>query len=274
MPTDDALLRAVLADPDDDAPRLIYADWLDEHGDCDRAEFIRVQIALAHAATDDPRSPPLRQRERELLSAHRARWAAPLDGVALSWTFRRGFVDEVEVAAPVFLSRGERLFDVAPVRTVKLVRVGLSGPRLAACPALAHVANLDLSGAHLWISHLALLLTSSHLNRLESLSLAHNNLGRSGVAFLVSIRRLETLTGLTLSDNRLRNAGAVLLADCPRLAGLRVFDLRNNGIGVEGANALAESAYLDNLKLLDMRGNHIDSATPALRERFGDRLRL
>jgi uncharacterized protein (TIGR02996 family) len=32
MPTDDALLRAVITDPDDDAPRLIYADWLDVRG--------------------------------------------------------------------------------------------------------------------------------------------------------------------------------------------------------------------------------------------------
>src|SRR5579885_46194 len=39
----DALLVAVLAAPDDDAPRLIYADWLDEHGEPARAEFIRVQ---------------------------------------------------------------------------------------------------------------------------------------------------------------------------------------------------------------------------------------
>jgi uncharacterized protein (TIGR02996 family) len=41
------LLRAVLAEPEDDAPRLIYADWLDEEGEGDRAEFIRVQCALA-----------------------------------------------------------------------------------------------------------------------------------------------------------------------------------------------------------------------------------
>lgn len=28
----DALLRAILAAPDDDAPRLVYADWLEERG--------------------------------------------------------------------------------------------------------------------------------------------------------------------------------------------------------------------------------------------------
>jgi uncharacterized protein (TIGR02996 family) len=272
MPTDDALLRAVLAAPDDDAPRLIYADWLDEHGDCERAEFIRVQVALARNDKDDPRAPSLGQRERKLLAAHRARWSAPLDGAAMSWTFRRGFIEEVEMAAPVFLRRGERLFDVAPVRTVKLVRVGVSGPRLAACQTLAQVVNLDLRGAHLWASHLAPLLASPHLSRLKSLSLA-GSCNQSGLAVLTGAPVLGSLTGLDLRENHLRNAGAVLLAACPRLAGLRVLDLRHNGIGVDGGNALAASPYLGGLDLLDLRGNSIDSAIPALRERFGDRLR-
>jgi len=39
------LLSAVLADPFDDAPRLILADWLEENDDPERAEFIRTQIA-------------------------------------------------------------------------------------------------------------------------------------------------------------------------------------------------------------------------------------
>lgn len=43
-----ALLRAILTNSDDDLPRLVLADWLDEHGgDPDRAEFIRVQCELA-----------------------------------------------------------------------------------------------------------------------------------------------------------------------------------------------------------------------------------
>ena len=46
------LLRAILDDPHDDVPRLVYADWLEEHGDETervRAEFIRVQIELDEA---------------------------------------------------------------------------------------------------------------------------------------------------------------------------------------------------------------------------------
>jgi len=42
-----ALLQAILDAPAEDAPRLIYADWLEENGDPDRAEFIRVQYELA-----------------------------------------------------------------------------------------------------------------------------------------------------------------------------------------------------------------------------------
>ena len=47
-PTDrDSLLRAILANPADDMSRLVFADWLEEHGESERAEFIRIQCELA-----------------------------------------------------------------------------------------------------------------------------------------------------------------------------------------------------------------------------------
>src|SRR5947209_17585824 len=36
-----ALLRAVTANPDDEAPRLVFADWLEEHGEPDAAAALR-----------------------------------------------------------------------------------------------------------------------------------------------------------------------------------------------------------------------------------------
>ena len=47
MSDGDALLRAILAEPDEDTPRLMYADWLQENGEPERAEYIRVQVQLA-----------------------------------------------------------------------------------------------------------------------------------------------------------------------------------------------------------------------------------
>jgi len=81
-----ALLAAIRAAPKDDAPRLIYADWLDENERPARAEFIRVQCAVARK-----KSPSLRRREAELLSAHYATFAHPLDSPGLLVRFYRGF---------------------------------------------------------------------------------------------------------------------------------------------------------------------------------------
>lgn len=75
MSTRAELLEAIRANPAEDTPRLMYADWLDEHGDCDRdaatAEFIRLccdnrqgkRLRMPLAAYKwllDPSSPPLR----------------------------------------------------------------------------------------------------------------------------------------------------------------------------------------------------------------------
>jgi uncharacterized protein (TIGR02996 family) len=40
----DGFLQAIVENPDDDTPRLVYADWLDEHGDPARTEFIRRRL--------------------------------------------------------------------------------------------------------------------------------------------------------------------------------------------------------------------------------------
>src|SRR5688500_13233559 len=99
-----ALLKTICASPDEDTPRLVFADWLDEHGEHDRAEFIRAQIELARIEGDDPRRPALARRERELLAAHRAAWEPQLPvrmrELMVEIVFRRGFVAEADASAP------------------------------------------------------------------------------------------------------------------------------------------------------------------------------
>ncbi len=41
-----AFLANITADPDDDLRRLVFADWLEEHGQGERATFIRARVAL------------------------------------------------------------------------------------------------------------------------------------------------------------------------------------------------------------------------------------
>ena len=65
-----AFIRAIIAAPDDDTVRLAFADWLDDRGETERAEFIRLQC---HIASLDPSDYtygcPLHRREQELLQS-------------------------------------------------------------------------------------------------------------------------------------------------------------------------------------------------------------
>src|SRR5689334_8020900 len=98
MTTEQAFLAEICANPDDDAPRLVYADWLDEHGDAERAEFIRLQCQLARTPRH-PRLQELRRREKQLLAEHEADWLGPLHGALRKWKFRRGFLHTVDATA-------------------------------------------------------------------------------------------------------------------------------------------------------------------------------
>jgi uncharacterized protein (TIGR02996 family) len=121
---DDPFLRAIIAKPGDDAPRLVYADWLDENGRPERAEFIRVQLALARLPDGDPLRSELQGRERELLARHEHEWTRPLQGLVVGWTFRRGFVEEVFVSGTVTPDLLRELRFLAPVGTVTHHYVG------------------------------------------------------------------------------------------------------------------------------------------------------
>jgi uncharacterized protein (TIGR02996 family) len=119
------LLAAILANPDDDNVRLVYADWLQEHGDDARAEFIRVQIELA-------KLPP---KPRELFVADGA--GKRMEGLGVALTPRgdghysvsdaeRGlsiesFVPDERVDVYAHLARGDRIGWLRGLRYVKHV---------------------------------------------------------------------------------------------------------------------------------------------------------
>ena len=69
-PDEEAFLFEIAANPDSDAPRLVFADWLEERGD-PRSEFIRIQCELATMADNDDRRWDLKSREEAILRKHR-----------------------------------------------------------------------------------------------------------------------------------------------------------------------------------------------------------
>jgi uncharacterized protein (TIGR02996 family) len=117
--THDAFLRSILENPDDDTPRLVYADWLEERDD-PRGEFIRVQCRLEKMGGDDPLRSDLEARERDLLARHVEGWVGPLRPWLTGWKFRRGFVERVTVTVPVYLEHADALLRLAPACRVEL----------------------------------------------------------------------------------------------------------------------------------------------------------
>jgi uncharacterized protein (TIGR02996 family) len=162
MTDGDALLAAILASPDEDTPRLAYADWLDENDQPDRAALIRVQIELGRLPPNEAvpwnrHAAGLRAREQALLEDHRAEWLAPLRarGEPLQHPgthgqFRRGFVEVVWMPAAVFVQRGERLLGLAPVRELRVTETTDDEfGELLRSPPLRRLEALDLSDRRL-----------------------------------------------------------------------------------------------------------------------------
>src|SRR5262249_13070706 len=104
MTPEQAFLEEIWDNPDDDLPRLIYADWLEERGDA-RGEFIRLPGELNRTVEDNPRRAEMEARERVLLSANVRAWTGELFGLVERWEYRRGFVEGVRMAANAFVAR-------------------------------------------------------------------------------------------------------------------------------------------------------------------------
>jgi uncharacterized protein (TIGR02996 family) len=76
-----AFVQAIATNPDDDGPRLMFADFLEERGDpasIVRAEFIRVQCAIAQQQSSSDMLDRLCEREMNLLEANWRLWLRPV----------------------------------------------------------------------------------------------------------------------------------------------------------------------------------------------------
>jgi uncharacterized protein (TIGR02996 family) len=289
----EAFLEAIVANPEDDTPRLVYADWLDEHGDAARAEFIRVQCRKARLKPWHRDYPVLAWRERILLGRHMAAWREELPQIEdVTWgRFERGFVQEVQVQSPKILSeQAETISRAAPIRwaSVKgdaegwehcapalyLTGLRITGygslynqpERIFHSPLLSTLTALDLSeGQNMEGEHFAALAASPYLEKLQTLHLDDCYMGNGNLTPLTQAKGLHNLTTLSmkgneggyLEDARIRPHDVALLAECPYLAQLNSLDLAHNEIDSDSLGRLLASLHLTNLRELDLTDNRL-----------------
>jgi uncharacterized protein (TIGR02996 family) len=211
-----ALFNAILAEPDNEALRLVYADLMEERGE-PRAEFIRVQCSLARKAPGRRGVPALQQRERELLARHRRYWNGPLHrllsttplrgqvrsrrALIRGWVYRRGFVEGLLCDAATFLEHTDLLFQLGPIQHLRLWGAAPHLDALAECPHLARLVTLCLRDNQLRATHARALAASPYLDRLEVLDVTCNGLGQNGVDVLARCPALAGRAAIHVAGN-------------------------------------------------------------------------
>ncbi|HZY86359.1 MAG TPA: TIGR02996 domain-containing protein [Gemmataceae bacterium] len=258
----EAFLADVIEHPDDDAPRLVYADWLDDHGDADRAEFIRLQCEVAKLEQWDARRPELLRRQKGLLRLHARQWGEGVVKNLYGAEFRRGFVEIADLPPKVFLANADDLFRRFPLRRLKLgSSFGDPAVRaLAASPHLARFTELEIPYSRMTAAGLEALVSSPHVRGLKVLEIDFNGIGPQGARAVAESPHLAGLTALTLRSCEIGSAGAEAVAGSPHLAGLEKLDLMVNQIDDAGARALAASPHLVYLAELSLWNNRVGPA--------------
>jgi uncharacterized protein (TIGR02996 family) len=256
MNHEQAFLQAIREAPDDDAPRLIYADWLEEQGGASRAaraDFIRIQCRLDELPDDDPARDRLEDEAADIVAEYEAEWIESLHGIAEDWCFSRGFIERIRIRSENLLTHAERLFDFAPLRSLHLLIPRNDVPHLAACPQLRWVSTLDFSRCQLNDRSLQQLLTSPHLERLSALNLFGNDINTPGIEALVHSLVLTQLRSLDLSFNRgLGDRAIRLLAQEKNLASLERLSIAGSNLTFGGMSELLRSTTLLRLSDLDL----------------------
>jgi uncharacterized protein (TIGR02996 family) len=243
-------MQGIIDHPDEDVPRLVFADWLEEHGEPDLARYVRLLCESDRLPREDARwagvQDELGQLERSVGKAWAAEWRQGLAEDAraslnvVEMTVRRGLYTEAVLDASAvqkidpFRRAWEHLLTHAPIRRIHVAFVSSAIVRfLASTPTLLRLRELevfgdDQGGGFATINSVALLARSP---------------------YLANLRRLN------------------LRALCPWRG------RQGSGSAEELAAALAESPHLAGLEKLELELMPLGEAErQRLRDRFGDRV--
>jgi uncharacterized protein (TIGR02996 family) len=165
--TEQDFIDAILAEPDDDVPRLIYADFLEERGN-PRSDFIRLQVELATLAppprrnrmygnpVPQPRDPRdaahfrrLWERQMNLLLTHCAEWVEPLIGQATGVIFERGCIEGITAQPQAFATYASLWYQSMPIRQLCIAAPPSMDDwqSFLESPSLLNIRTLDLGYA-------------------------------------------------------------------------------------------------------------------------------
>jgi uncharacterized protein (TIGR02996 family) len=252
---EDGLLEAIIAAPEDELPRLVYADWLEDHGETDRAALLR------------------QGEEADAALVARATPAIPKEfaGIVHRVQFERGLLT-VRVQMRGLLTKAFQAGGPDWLRAVRVFRLVIYGmtrdwAKVAAMPLLSQVRMLQVDHGSLKREGLPALLGSRHLGRLFGLDLTGNQMGYSGRLKALTEATLPNLCNLALADNYLNVDRIRELAAWRPARKLTALNLTHNWVYAGGVALLANSDFSSELTQLTLTSAHLaDQAIHALIE--------
>ncbi|HYT92744.1 MAG TPA: TIGR02996 domain-containing protein [Gemmataceae bacterium] len=269
-------LEHIIAHPDDDTPRLIFADWLEEQGDAARAEFIRVQVERAQLPHWDARQVRLRLREQQLIEQHGRTWNRGLPSIkGAGWgsgwgEFRRGFVATATFSGfAVFRATASACWAATPIEAVS-IRWPRKRESIESIPPIPGLRELSITGRLIDPGEVGRLADAPLLSTLRALNLRNCSLGVEGFRRLLTSPHLGNLTALRVPFNSIGNGGISALFDAVSLNSLTELDLSESGnygsygddpiVDAAGLESLAAWPGMDRVRSLTLSGNHVEQA--------------
>jgi uncharacterized protein (TIGR02996 family) len=184
-------LEQIAAQPRQDEPRLLYADWLEQRGESTRAEFIRLQCRISRSHDTNERLKQLREREEKLRDAYQADWLGEQSSLLerFSVTWNRGMPEQWRARWQNIRHRDfELLSGVGGMRSLDLQDTDTTNPKLWHLRSIASLQNLTLSRTRISSEGLRAI---PMFPRLRALILCFTQVGDAGLERLHAARRLR-----------------------------------------------------------------------------------
>ena len=285
-----AFLGDIIENIDDDTPRLVFADWLEDDGDLARAEFIRIQCKEAAGRLPCPwlaweRGATYTPRETALIAEHGKEWMKEAPKWATERTpkrgiFHRGFIARVTSTGRNWQKGVAALYRRVPIEALQLGKMndsllsalsarpkfgylrllglwtnGCSPASLAqffASADLHRVVTLECTLPSRGIEHLNALLASDRLGGVRSLVLSGGLFGVERFTSLAASGLAPRLRSLAIDATRLSGAAAMAFGRSRNFSELEELSMRARNLEDEGVIVLAGSPFLGKLRRLHL----------------------
>ena len=266
MSTDSELLASIFAHTEEDTPRLMYADWLDEQGgesNTARAEYIRLEIALARDFPErrwSAQRAAAQKAPAALFAKYASAWYPELFGRKniLRGTegypqMRRGFPHQIYADAGPLLGVMERVLRLAPITSVEFRSADTDIVyRVCAAPWTGRLRKISFSAYDQPPTSWNALADAEHFGELEELVPYGGGFSPDTAERIAKANRFPKLKRFVLAPASTADTIAKLFAG-PAFTGLCELSLssRNpNFYGADGLDALAAAPALARLRKL------------------------